>query len=125
MTSLQLSQGASTGTTLNARARKKSNSGETSQVDIGLYVGHVRSLAEARVNRQEWKPGPDGRSKLSMEKEICSIWNIDLKTFHRLVTMAGRLDGPGEVRCFFRKRLDDPNLSLQEYIDSRNSIKGV
>ncbi|HRH25760.1 MAG TPA: hypothetical protein PLD99_02295 [Parcubacteria group bacterium] len=125
----QVSQELESGTTLNARARKKGKSNETSQKKREMmngHIGHFSELALARLNRRPWEPSNKrGKSAFAMQKEICATYNnLPSTDFGRLITIAGRKDGPIDVRMFLSKRLDNPGYTLQEYIDSTPSLRG-
>lgn len=125
MTLPQVSTRAGSGTTLNSRVRKGAPA-ETSQPTISDHVGHISSIAEARKNRTPWKPEKEGGAcALTMQKQICATYNITLTDFNRLVSMASREDGPCAVRTFLSKRLDNPEYTLQEYLSSRPSLRGL
>lgn len=121
----QVSPRAGSGTHLNSKIRKGIRAGEASKFDVGDHVAHLYSLSEARKNRLQWKPGTEGgKSALSMQKEICATYNLTEADFSRLVRLVGIEDGTCAVRTFLSKRLDNPEYTLQEYIDSMPTLRG-
>ncbi len=121
----QVSNRAGSGTTLNSKARKKAKSGETSQFDVGDHVAHFHSLSEARKNRLQWRPeNQGGKSALVMQKEILATYNLSEADFSRLARLVGIEDGTCAVRTFLTKRLDNPEYTLQEFIDSMPALRG-